>query len=67
MSVTFVAPTGNPDGTVYKASIGDHACEVSADASPLSRLLTGLTSGKKYTVEAIGCVGSTSALIRLVV
>ncbi len=59
MSVTFVAPTGNTDGTVYKASSGDHSCEVSAKSSPLSCLLTKLTSGKKYTVEAIGCVGST--------
>ncbi len=57
MSVTFVAPTGSPNGAVYKASSGEHTCEVSADASPLSCLLTGLTSGEKYTVEAFACLG----------
>ncbi len=57
MSVTFVAPTGNPTGTVYKASSGDHSCEVSADASPLSCPLTELSSGKQYTVEAVACLG----------
>ncbi len=59
LSVTFIAPTGNPTGTVYKASSGDHTCEVSADASPLSCLLTGLISGEKYTVNAIACLGDT--------
>ncbi len=57
LRVTFVAPTGNPDGTVYKASSGDHSCEVSAKTSPLSCLLTKLYSGKKYTVEAVACLG----------
>ncbi len=57
MSVSFVAPTGSPTGTVYKASSGDHSCEVSVDASPLSCLLTGLSSGQKYTVEAVACIG----------
>ncbi len=57
LSVRFIAPTGNPDGAVYKASSGDHTCEVSENASPLSCLLTGLTNGKEYTIEAVACLG----------
>ncbi len=56
MNVSFVAPTGNPSSTVYRASTGGHSCEVSAEASDLSCLLTNLSSGEMYTVEAIGCV-----------
>ncbi len=59
LKVSFVAPTGSPSGTVYRASTDGHSCEVSADASDLSCLLTGLSSGKKYTVQAVGCEGST--------
>ncbi len=58
MKISFVAPIGNPSGTIYKASTNGHSCEVSADASDLSCLLTGLYSGERYAVEAVGCVGS---------
>ncbi len=59
LKVSFVAPTGNTSGIVYKASTYGHSCEVSADAIKLTCLLTGLSSEEKYTVEAIGCEGST--------
>ncbi len=58
MNVSFVAPIGNPSGTVYRASTGGQSCEVSADAFDLSCLLTDLSSGEMYIVEAVGCVGS---------
>ncbi len=57
MKVNFLAPTGNPSGTVYRATAGGHSCDVSADAFDLSCLLTDLSSGEKYNVEAVGCVG----------
>ncbi len=58
LRVDFVAPTKNPSGTIYRASSNGRSCEVSADASPLTCLLTGLSSGTKYTVEAFACLGS---------
>ncbi len=56
MNVSFVAPTGNPSSTVYRASTGGQSCEVNADASDLSCILTDLSSGEMYTVEALACV-----------
>ncbi len=58
LRVTFVAPTENPEGTTFSASSSGYSCDVSAEASPLSCLLTGLSSGTKYTVEALACLGS---------
>ncbi len=59
LKVRFFAPTGNASGIVYKASTYGHSCEVIADAIKLTCLLTGLSNEEKYTVEAIGCEGST--------
>ncbi len=57
LMVDFDAPSENPSGTIYRASFSDHSCEVSGDASPVTCLLTGLTSGTKYTVDALACLG----------
>ncbi len=59
LRVDFVAPTENPSGTIFRAASSDHSCEVSADASPLACLLTGLSSGTKYTVDGLACLGDT--------
>ncbi len=56
IKVTFVAATNAPKETFFRASAGDHSCEVSANAHLLSCNLTGLASGSKYTVEAVECI-----------
>ncbi len=54
--MTFVAPPKAQRETFFKASTGDHSCEVDGNAHTLSCLLTGLTSGQTYAVEAIECL-----------
>ncbi len=54
--VTFALARNPSSVTKYKATIGDHSCEVAAGRSPLSCVLTGLSGGSLYTVQAVACL-----------
>ncbi len=54
--VTFALARDPSSVTKYKATIGDHSCEVAAGRSPLSCVLTGLSGGSLYTVQAVACL-----------
>ncbi len=58
MEVTIAPPNITLSISFYRASAGNSSCEVSANMSPLSCLITGLSSGSRFNVRAFACSSS---------
>ncbi len=56
MSVTFTPPEGASGIAFYRATTGELSCQVSANETPLTCSISGLSAGSKFGVEAVACV-----------
>ncbi len=55
MRVTFMPPEGASGIAFYRATTGESRCQVSANETPLTCSISGLTAGSKFEVEAVAC------------
>ncbi len=58
VEVTIVPPNITSSISFYRASAGNSSCEVRANMSSLSCLITSLSSGSRFNVRAFACASS---------